>query len=447
MMARKMLAPRSVTLLNDYLTQTPLPTDVNIAILDPDPKAEYPERAYAKVDTHLGINAPDLPQLAREFREEYALLRRRYRQRGADSNNNGMNGVDNTELASRIFSTTTCLLLVCPDHSTAWADRRRVLLRDSNAKEEEEDILQKELGFCNLLFTQHSKAPSSWAHRKWIGKKLINLISENIHASNINKHDATTKLQAWAIAEIDTCSMVAEKYPKNYHAWTHRRWVLQMIFAQYQEAIQKNRINLPLVGIVFQILKNELSTTENWMKTHVTDHSAVHYRGQVLQLSLVVRMHPASMEMLKNELQLETKEATAWNLISDSMAVARSSRFKSYEVTWIHRRICGLACLNYFLKNHIFPSHINPKLDEFITMEIRDLAAEYLANDNNCPKSKMLALSYVLWIIQQMKRSELWKICPTEEVTSLAKEVVNTLACCEATVGNVWRIMNNRGTI
>jgi len=63
----------------------------------------------------------------------------------------------NGELTSRILDTISCLLLVCPDHSTAWADRRRALLGD-DASVIDECFLQRELDFCNLLFTQHSKA-------------------------------------------------------------------------------------------------------------------------------------------------------------------------------------------------------------------------------------------------------------------------------------------------
>ena len=148
--------PKSVALLIDYLNQTPYPTEVNIAILD-DSKS-YPDRAYAKVDHHLGIHAPDLPQLAHEFREQYALLRRRYRQRrdAVGPNDGGVSG-GMEELVFRILSITTCLLLVCPDHSSAWADRRRALLNDDDAVMEE-CALRKEMDFCNLLFTQHSKA-------------------------------------------------------------------------------------------------------------------------------------------------------------------------------------------------------------------------------------------------------------------------------------------------
>ena len=155
-----MSPPTSIALLIEHLNESPNPTDFSIAILDADLGAAYPERAYTKVDNHLGINAPDLPQLAREFREEYALLRRRYRRAGSAEIHELRLGIE-----MGILDITKCLLLVCPDHSTAWADRRRALLGDdvavnctTNPTEQKKCTMKKELDFCDLLFTQHSKA-------------------------------------------------------------------------------------------------------------------------------------------------------------------------------------------------------------------------------------------------------------------------------------------------
>ena len=57
-----------------------------------------------------------------------------------------------------LFNITSCLLLIQPDHSTVWSDRRRCLLL---FKKEENDILlmwYNELDYLDLLMTQHSKA-------------------------------------------------------------------------------------------------------------------------------------------------------------------------------------------------------------------------------------------------------------------------------------------------
>lgn len=144
--------PSSVALLLDHLRAVPRPTELDIAILDD--AGPYPARSYARVDRHLGIHAPDLPRLARDFRGAYASLRRRRRE-----TTEGGVGEGEVEASSGFLDATACLLLVCPDHSTAWADRRRALLLDGGlAAAEDERGLREELEFCDLLFTQHSKA-------------------------------------------------------------------------------------------------------------------------------------------------------------------------------------------------------------------------------------------------------------------------------------------------
>jgi len=127
------------------------------------------------------------------------------------------------------------------------------------------------------------------------------------------------------------------------------------------------------------------------------------------------------------------------------MESERSSRFEEYEVTWIHRRICGLACLDYLTMNDMIASNNSySRLEDFIRIEIKDLAAEYMAEGKKCRKSKIFALSYVVWIVRQMEDSELWRRCPAEEILALAKEVMSVLACDDTIAGNAMRIINNR---
>lgn len=110
------------------------PTDFDIAILS-DKESETLEDAFVLLDGALGVNALDLPLLARDVREDYWACR----------------NCDHDAL----WKVTKCLLLLCPDHATAWADRRRYLLRMNKRQQE---ALHKELAFSNLLMTKHTKA-------------------------------------------------------------------------------------------------------------------------------------------------------------------------------------------------------------------------------------------------------------------------------------------------
>lgn len=112
------------------------PTEFDIAILS-DKASENLQDAFVLQDGALGVNALDLPYLARDFRQDYWKCRK------SDGSEDLL-----------LWNVTKCLLLLCPDHATAWADRRRYLLLLNNCRE----TLEEELTFVNLLMTKHTKA-------------------------------------------------------------------------------------------------------------------------------------------------------------------------------------------------------------------------------------------------------------------------------------------------
>ena len=114
------------------LLYEPFPTELDICILDGE--------TMIRVDQNVGIDAHHLPPLARDFRANYAHVRRSICHE------------------TSLVEATTCLLLVCPDHSTAWADRRRALFSKAPPQQTPLRAYQAELTFLNFLFTKHSKA-------------------------------------------------------------------------------------------------------------------------------------------------------------------------------------------------------------------------------------------------------------------------------------------------
>jgi hypothetical protein len=121
-----------------------------------------------KSSGHLGLEARNLPIIAR-------VLRKAYRQ-AKKKNQNASSPLSAAE-KEELFHIASCLLLIQPDHATAWADRRRYLLslqnheiqtlafgfqRDNDEEENEKDALcflwSQELDYLDILVTQHSKA-------------------------------------------------------------------------------------------------------------------------------------------------------------------------------------------------------------------------------------------------------------------------------------------------
>ena len=117
---------------------------------------------------HLGLEAQNLPLIARVLRKAYRRAKKKIQNSSSPS----------TADKVALFHVTSCLLLIQPDHATAWADRRRCIISLQNSEaqlsnplalesEDEEDesdpssdyyLWFRELDYLDLLFTQHSKA-------------------------------------------------------------------------------------------------------------------------------------------------------------------------------------------------------------------------------------------------------------------------------------------------
>lgn len=153
--------PSPLTQLITLLTnEEPNPTQLEITILpdriynDKDDKNDDDDSDYyfLKDGIHLGIHAPNLPTLARIFREEYYSLRKSLLPFISRKDH------ENDEIP-KLWEATSGLLLLCPDHATAWSDRKRMLLFFIGKNDNDNDSLWKqEIEYLNLLFSQHSKA-------------------------------------------------------------------------------------------------------------------------------------------------------------------------------------------------------------------------------------------------------------------------------------------------
>ena len=169
------------------------------------------------VDDQLGLSAKQVKPLFRYVSRRYKELRH-----AAERD------------AEEVLSVTRGLLMVSPDHSDAWALRRRLILAGKLDP-------AAEVRFLRALFSKHGKAPSAWHHRRWLLR------------------DAEG---AWA-QEATLTERTADRYPKNYYAWTHRLWAFRTFPADASA---------------------ELRWAHSWLESHPSDHSAVHHRVQVAAL-------------------------------------------------------------------------------------------------------------------------------------------------------------------
>ena len=211
-----------IQLLNDETNTKP--TELEITILPDRPKKnnddgdeddgdndgdgddDDSDYYFLKDGKHLGIHAPNVPHLARTFRQEVYTVRSAYllnrqmeqgnkshKSRDDDDDDENENENENddpidqimlpiVDIQNRLWDATICLLLLCPDHASAWSDRKRILIdkweekcrlelvkhkgKDSSNDDDDDDnndssrldLWHSEIEYLNLLFSQHSKA-------------------------------------------------------------------------------------------------------------------------------------------------------------------------------------------------------------------------------------------------------------------------------------------------
>mmetsp|Transcript_5991 Transcript_5991/g.9885 ORF Transcript_5991/g.9885 Transcript_5991/m.9885 type:complete len:565 (+) Transcript_5991:926-2620(+) len=161
------------------------------------------------------------------------------------------------ECHKQLISVSRAVLLVKGDFPAAFNCRKLAI---ENGKLEVIDEIQ----FTALLFTLHPKCPSGWHHRRWCLARKFN-VRVNMFTASIQEISTISKTLSAGVIETERvlCSNMAEKHPKNYYAWLHRLWLLQ--FMKHHQ------------------LCDELQFTREWLFAHVSDHSAVNHRIQVIR--------------------------------------------------------------------------------------------------------------------------------------------------------------------
>lgn len=382
----------TISLLADLLWQEPLPKELEITILPFPENDEIDASSFIKDGIHLGIHAPHVPQIASDIRSAY----RKYRSTILLQDGNGGRDIPD-DIVCKYMDCISCLLLLCPDHATAWADRRRLLqlryrtLKDASVNYDGLSFWDNEIRYMNLLFTQHSKSPNAWGHRKWVFRQVL-LIFQSLQFKD-RIEGAAGKLLQWCTPEIALCSVIAEKYPKNYYAWTYRGFLMKTIV---QNLDVKNDDNCR--EEVCSFLQSELDFIFSWLFHHVSDHSAAHYGGEVASSLLLLQTSTSDKNQTRDDI-----------LLSSSQLL---EKFSCHEVIWIWRRICfrvtfdsycieqsndnkdTIQCIDSLLQDEIaFGTSFAKPSELSHNIENRDLQCQ-----------RYFSMAYLLWILRYALR-------------------------------------------
>jgi hypothetical protein len=241
-------------------------------------------------------------------------------------------------------------------------------------------------------------------------------------------------IDEWIHAEIRMCQGVAERFPKNYYSWTHRLFIARMVAT--------NSANQRV-----SFLRKELQTIEPWLRRHVSDHSAAHYGGQILDLILTTCLPLFQEDDILFYLDVVRKSP---------MRLLNHSTLASHEVLWIWRRICSHAFMR-LAQIESKEAIVASTLHDFVQTELIDVHQHW--TDDKCDETSLnmdqqevglgrrCARSYMMYVVFQLKRLNLWHWVKDrqdkEEIVDLIHKASDKLANDGMIAHNFWKQSND----
>jgi hypothetical protein len=163
----------------------------------------------------------------------------------------------------------------------------------------------------------------------------------------------------------------------------------------------------------------EWNFVTGWLPQHVSDHSAVHYGGQVLQI-------------LQN-----TNKGTLY--VQNAMREAKRlvELFPTHEVLWILRRVCARTMLQLLeqedaeLQTAAFPSqHIQDEWNHDQESKQPTIGSEL---ELEWRQTHVYRLSYIVWVANLCHFAD-------HKVIQVKQKAIEALKQCEFIPYNLWRI-------
>ena len=222
-------------------------------------------------------------------------------------------------------STRALLLLSLGQNYTAWADRRRLLLRqrDSHRRAVKfraglakdgglwKDVLEKELAFSALVLRSFTKSHESFGYRRWLLGLCVRAES-GLGLSWFVKEQAAD--------EAALCEGAMAKRRANYHAARH---VNEAVLQRLSEATQRLvKAEPTLAAAAGDALRAQLQRTRSAAVRAPSDPSVLHARRAALEAAAAAQPSSAASDL---------EDERRW--LADQLA-----RSPWYEVLWLHKR-------------------------------------------------------------------------------------------------------------
>lgn len=271
---------------------------------------------------------------------------------------------------------TKCLVLCCPDYTTAWSRRKHLLLQHF-VKEN----LEKELILTKFALKLHPKSSETYAHRRWIFTKKCEAIfmdksnvktqhgsieldfSQKLHLAGsvdvfVCGHTeplvgAFESLLCMALEEFQICHEAAQLQQSNYNGWAHKCWVTNHVRSYVLKIFDENiSMQLDYMALIcddfFHFMKRDISKMMTTLEKHISDISI----ASSLLLSLSTWTEFALLKKNGRSISsISTDDVTMmWIEVLDHNSKLLQL-YGGHEALWRHRTNLYL-CLNRIIRRN-----------------------------------------------------------------------------------------------
>lgn len=204
-----------------------------------------------------------------------------------------------------------------------------------------------------------------------------------------------------AKAEVTSMVSVVKGYPKNYYAWSHKIFMVQTLLQKYNELMSnvatppicddENIGQLQQKVLDFLIMQVKWST-EEWLPTHVSDHSAVHYGAKVLHLLIEFRIEAnyPSVVTQQNSNNPGKSKLTTYTTALETIQSERNKivdlieKYPKHEALWLYRRYCCLIFLT------VVSNMLREESESFLSLELSNYLNKNLNDEGTNEQSSSI---------------------------------------------------------
>lgn len=228
-----------------------------------------------------------------------------------------------------ILALSSIILLANPAHQTALNARKRLITEGSLDPKKELDLIALFIGGSKDC----AKQSIVWDHRRWIFGHYYERIGDDRIEMMVEPPGWRTSEEASFLPMIPLgvmgreCGLIrqaCELYPRNYHAWTHYHWVMDVAAAIAARGLEHcEGTSHDYVDFV----RGEMMQVREWIARHVSDYSAAHLLCGFAVLDRAGTLHlteSGSKGLLAEELR--------------EHALGLVQAYPSHETLWLYLR-------------------------------------------------------------------------------------------------------------